>query len=368
MNTPPWARQAYNDWQSAIEATRQMQQVYNDWLSKIDRINILSEKENPQLQKLRAELGELLSIQVQFFQQITPWIDAKIQELRLEENHNVTFHVGTLLEKLNEMHLQIVSLEQRLSSTIRSKQPAPPETRKSELSSPPSPSEKDFRYHAFEQIFRQSSHELKQSLQRYIPVFSSSPEPLLDLGCGRGEFLQLMKDAGKQAYGVDISAYETEKLQESGLDAIAGDLLSHLKGLSNESIGGVFCAQVVEHLHPDEVYGMVSELFRVMKSNSPLVLETLNPLSVFSYHHLFFKDPTHVFPVHPDTLVFMMKYAGFRDVQMHSITPAADQQKLPEPRKEDFGAGGYEYLKSITSRINDFLYGSLEYYVLGFKR
>lgn len=124
---------------------------------------------------------------------------------------------------------------------------------------------------------------------------------------------------------------------------------------------------MIEHLHPDSVYRILSECYRGMKTDAPLVIETVNPLSVFAYHHLFFKDPTHVFPVHPDTLVFMLRYTGFRDIHTHLITPVPAQQKLPDPKKEDFSPAAYEYLKMITGRLNQLLYDSMEYYVVGIK-
>jgi SAM-dependent methyltransferase len=355
---PPWAKQAYDDWQSAIETTRRIQQDYNDWLAKLDQVRFAATPSEP----INEQLNRLLSLQIQYFQRITPWMDAKIQELRTEENHNVTYHVGSLLSQLNELQLQIAAVQRQVLSGLTTT--TPPEPGKI---APAQTTEKDFRYHAFEQIFRQPSEGLKEALRSYLPVFTNAPEPIVDLGCGRGEFLQLMKESGKNAYGVDFSQYEVEQLNASGLTAFAGDIQEHALKLEQESIGGVFCAQVVEHLQPDAVYRILSELHRAMKANAPLVIETVNPLSVFAYHHLFFKDPTHVFPVHPDTLVFMLRYTGFRDVQAHLITPVPVQQRLPEPRKEDFSPAAFEYLKTITNRLNDLLYDSLEYYVVGLK-
>ena len=359
MNIPPWAKQAHEDWQRAIESTKRIQQKYNEWLSKLDHFRF---SDSPP-QNIREELSELLSLQIQYFQQITPWIDAKIQELRSEEHHNVTYHVGDLITKLNELQMQMASLERQLRIGT---QPL----REEAVTATPqysAQSEKDFRYSTFEQIFRQPSAALKESLRRYIAIFTSGPEPVVDLGCGRGEFLELMRQAGKEAYGVDFNSHEVQRLNETGLKAVASDFQQHLQQLESESIGGVFSAQVVEHMHPDAVYDVLSELHRVMKPGAPLVMETLNPLSVFSYHHLFFKDPTHVFAVHPDTLMFMMRYTGFRDAELHLITPVPEQQKLPEPKKEDFEPPAYEYLKLITTRLNQFLYDSLEYYVIARK-
>ena len=399
MSVPPWARQAHDDWQSAIEATRRLQQVYNDWLAKIDRLHSLRtlDQSAPVLQKIQQEmnqiyaapnqqhvfnarsvhlvnelldylrstttqLSELLALQIQYFQQITPWMDAKVHELRSEENHNVTYHVGDIAKKLDDLQVQLASLESR----IRNSDTEGPSA--SAAGAPVAQRERDFRYHAFEQVFREPSERLKESLRRYLPTFLNAPEPVLDLGCGRGEFLQLMKESQKNAYGIDLSQYEVERLRAAGLEAAVADVFEHVQKLEESSTGGVFCAQVVEHLPPETVYSLLSYLHSAMKAGAPLVIETVNPLSVFGFHHLFFKDPTHIFPVHPDTLLFMLRYAGFKDVEAHLITPVAEQQKLPEPKKEDFEPAAYEYLKSMTGRLNNLLYDSLEYYVIGYKR
>ena len=396
-NIPLWARQAYNDWQSAIESTRRFQQIYNDWLSKLDQIQKISPLDTtvPVLQKLQKDLNELfqtdaqkefnartvhlvnelldylrastaqlshlLGLQMEYFRQITPWMDAKIHELRAEENHNVTFHVGDLIQKLNDLKLQIASVERQIR---KGSSPSIATTQTTE-----SPKvEKDFRYHTFEQIFRESSDRLKESLRRYLPMFADSPEPIVDLGCGRGEFLSLIQETGKSVYGIDFSELEIGRLKDAGYQAVSGDIQEYVRKLDPESIGGVFCAQVVEHLTPDSVYSILADAHRAMKPGSPIVIETVNPLSVFAYHHLFFKDPTHVFPVHPDTLAFMLRYTGFQDVQIHWITPVPEQEKIPEPRKEDFSPAGYEYVKALGTRLNQLLYDSLEYYAVGIRR
>jgi 2-polyprenyl-3-methyl-5-hydroxy-6-metoxy-1,4-benzoquinol methylase len=400
LAVPPWAKQAHDDWQAAIEATRRIQRIYNDWLSKIDPLHSVPaiDQSVPLLQKLQqdlnelyplpdqqqvfnaravhlvnevleylrsttAQLNKLLALQIQYFQQITPWMDAKIQELRMEENHNVTYHVGDIAKKLDDLQLQIAALEGQIRrsgadvpSAIAGETPAAPRR------------EKDFRYHAFEQIFREPSDRLKESLRRYLPYFVDAPEPILDLGCGRGEFLQLMKDSGKSAYGIDLSEYEVDRLRSTGLQATSTDIFEHVQHLQAASIGGVFCAQVVEHLAPETVYNLLSGLHHAMKAGAPLVMETVNPLSVFGFHNLFFKDPTHVFPVHPETLLFMTRYTGFKDVEAHLISPVPEQQRLPEPKKEDFEPAAYEYLKSVTGRLNQLLYDSLEYFVVGYKK
>ncbi len=201
MSIPAWAKQAHDDWQIAIEATLRVQQTYNDWLSKLDQIHFSSPHESEPLLKKVQDMGEqlnhLISLQIQYFQQITPWMDAKIQELRMEENHNVTYHVGDLVGKLNDLQMQIASVERQIRSGSAGGAPAVPRSSAGE-SAAVQQSEKDFRYHAFEQVFREAPERLKESLRRYLPLFANSPEPVVDLGCGRGEFLQLMKEARKE--------------------------------------------------------------------------------------------------------------------------------------------------------------------------
>jgi O-antigen chain-terminating methyltransferase len=223
-----------------------------------------------------------------------------------------------------------------------------------------------YRYHIFEEAFRGSYDQLKASLQKYVSYFQEAPEPILDAGCGRGEFLHLMKEFGKDAYGVDLNPYESEQLKSKGFHVVQADILSHLQMLENQSIGGVFCAQVVEHMHPDLVYSMLESFNRVMKPGAPLLIETVNPLSVFGYHHVYFKDPGHIFPVHPDTLIFMMRYSGFQRIQLQLITEVPSQQTLPYPKRETVSGELFQYLQKVVGQLNQLLYGSLEYYVIGY--
>jgi 2-polyprenyl-3-methyl-5-hydroxy-6-metoxy-1,4-benzoquinol methylase len=407
---PAWAVQAYEAWQSAIQATRELQQIYNEFLSRVDQFHAIPtlEESAPALEQIQrdlnqlydlsdarssaanllmksfldrqhefnastvhlvndmldylrkttARLSQLMAVQIQYFLQITPWMDAKVNELRLEENHNVTHHVGELLQKIELIH-QRLSWVETLAREAQSRQIVT-----QQMDVPPAAKEKDLRYHLFQQAFRASEPSIHEGMKRYLDLFASSPEPIVDIGCGRGEFLQLMKDAGKRAYGIDSSEYEVQRLKTAGFQVIAGDVLEHLEKLDSESIGGVFCSQVVEHLSPELVQRTLTMLSRVMKPGSPIVIETVNPLSVFGYHHVFFKDPTHIFPVHPETLIFMMRYSGFQEIKLQMITPVPEQQRLPLPKKENSSAELYDYLRTVTQQLNQLLYNSLEYYVV----
>jgi len=228
------------------------------------------------------------------------------------------------------------------------------------------PKTHDFRYVAFEEIFRGSSEWVTERLRKYAPYFVTAPEPILDIGCGRGEFLNMMKEIKKDAYGIEMNQYEVETLASKGFKVLAEPITAHLSKLEGDSVGSVFCAQGLEHLSPDAVYEMLSRLAVVMKSGACVLIETINPLSVFAYHHLYFKDPTHIFPVHPQTLSFFLRYAGFKNVEVHPITPVPEHEKLPPPDSADT-IESQRYLNFVAQRLNDLLYSNLEYYAVGYK-
>src|SRR5262249_6596392 len=102
----------------------------------------------------------------------------------------------------------------------------------------------------FSEVERGSRAEVMGKLEPYLPLFGAGG-PVVDLGCGRGEFLELARRAGLEAYGVDTDAESVRRCVEIGLDARRENLFDHLAGLADDSLGGVFCSQVVEHLPPD---------------------------------------------------------------------------------------------------------------------
>jgi len=160
--------------------------------------------------------------------------------------------------------------------------------------------------------------------------------------------LKLMKDAGKTAYGIEINQYDVQLIRKESLTVVNEDVLAHLQKLQPESLGGVFSAQVVEHLAPEKAYNMILRLHQVMKSGGRLVIETVNPLSFYAFHHMYLKDPTHVFPVHPETLAFFVKYAGFHDVRIESISPVPEKELLPGPGPEIQDAALHSYLSLVA--------------------
>lgn len=183
------------------------------------------------------------------------------------------------------------------------------------------------RYMCFEDAFRGSREEIAARQRDYLPYFEGASD-VLDMGCGRGEFLALLRDAGVTARGVDTNADAVERCREQGLEAARSDALAHLRPLADESLGGLFSAQVVEHLEADYLMQVLGEANRVLRPGARIVLETINPASWTAFFSAFVRDVTHRHPLHPDTLSYLLRASGFVDVTVDYRAPVPDAAKL----------------------------------------
>lgn len=197
----------------------------------------------------------------------------------------------------------------------------------------------------FASRFRGSEERIRELQRFYVPFFEGARE-VLDLGCGRGEFLEVMKEAGIPARGVDLSRESVELCRAKGLSAAQADLLEHLASLADASLGGIFCGQVVEHLEPARLPELVRLASRKLERGAALAIETPNPecLAIFATH--FFLDPTHTRPVPSSLLVFYLEEYGFGRIQVHRLSPALESMPslaaLPEDFRQAF-FGGLDY-------------------------
>ena len=226
----------------------------------------------------------------------------------------------------------------------------------------------DLDYYAFELIFRGSLAEVKNRMRVHVERFSGR-QNVLDLGCGRGEFLELMTEAGITARGVDIDAKMVDTCSARGLNVVQGEAIAYLSGLEDESIGGIFSAHLLEHL-PAGLQRRLIELCRMkLKRGGPVVFETPNPLSLASLPSQLTLDPTHEKLIHPHLLQFMLTSAGFERVELVPLQlwpPDAQLERIgPEA-----GPAQPEWMRAINrnfARLNQLLYGARDYAAAGWK-
>jgi O-antigen chain-terminating methyltransferase len=180
-------------------------------------------------------------------------------------------------------------------------------------------------YTAFEDRFRGSADELKELQRAYLPLFGDPGEyrRIVDIGCGRGEMLELFEEAGFQPVGVDTDVGMLALCRSKDLDVVEADAVLWLQSLEPESIDGIFSAQVIEHLPTEAVVGLVSAAHRALRPGAAMVLETIDPRSVFALCNWFYADLSHVRPVYPPTLAFLCEAAGFSSVEVLPRSPHA---------------------------------------------
>jgi 2-polyprenyl-3-methyl-5-hydroxy-6-metoxy-1,4-benzoquinol methylase len=197
----------------------------------------------------------------------------------------------------------------------------------------------------FAETFRGSEEDIRDRQRHYVLRFAGS-SPVLDLGCGRGEFLEAARDAGLAASGIDQSDECVALCRAKGLHAEKADLFAYLDALADRSLGGVYCSQVVEHIDPHHLPDLIAIMAKKLRSGALVAIETPNPecLAIFATH--FYIDPTHTRPVPPALLGFYLQEAGFGRVEVERLSPAVNTMpslaELPAAVREQF-FGGLDY-------------------------
>jgi O-antigen chain-terminating methyltransferase len=207
-----------------------------------------------------------------------------------------------------------------------------------------------FDYGRFAERFRGSEEYVRAGQQFYKPYFAGRSD-VLDIGCGRGEFLEMMREMGVPARGIDLGDESVALCRHKGLDAEKADLFEYLDALPEASLDGIFCSQVVEHIAPDRLPAMIRLAASRLRRGGVIAIETPNPecLAIFATH--FYLDPTHQRPVPHQLLAFYLEEFGMGNIDVRRLSPAVETmpslRSLPEDFREAF-FGGLDY--AITAR------------------
>jgi O-antigen chain-terminating methyltransferase len=228
-----------------------------------------------------------------------------------------------------------------------------------------------YKYVGFEDLFRGSQADVRQRQADYVDDFRGAAD-VLDIGCGRGEFLGLLRDAGIAARGIDSNHAMVQACRERGLAAEEADALAYLESLPDASLGGVFAAQVVEHLQPAYLVRLLETAWHKLRPGSKIVLETINPGSWIAFFESYIRDLTHEQPIHPDTLKYLLGASGFHDVEIRYRSPYPDAEKLqPAAAAEGDSRSLHEIVDTYNAnlgRLNALIFSHLDYAAVGERR
>lgn len=224
-------------------------------------------------------------------------------------------------------------------------------------------------YLALEERYRGTEEEIRERLAVYLPRLRElagrgRTVDLLDLGCGRGEALEVFAEAGLTVRGVDSSTEMVHRVREKNLDAVEGDLFTVLAGVDEESVAAVVSFHVVEHLPAVALDRLLRLAFRALIPGGLLILETPNPLSVVVAARSFWLDPTHERPVHPDSLALFAREAGFQSVERFDLRPFPPAERLPEIDLDGVAPDQREVADQVNrlrDRLDELLYGYQDY-------
>ncbi len=279
---------------------------------------------------------------VQVLQRITPFVDTKSRADAQTLNAAVSAMGDTLDKRWESMAVRernlrtAVGVAQQAALTVkreleRSLQSLPPGAAAPPGIPPPAESFTSrldaYKYVGFEDRFRGSRDAIRAGQESYLPLFEGRTA-ILDVGCGRGEFLDLLASRGVVGRGIDTNPEMVEVCQARGLNVVGADAVGYLSTLEDGSLGGIFSAQVVEHLQPSYLLRFLELAFHKLAPGGLLLLETLNPACWVAFFDSYIRDITHVWPLHPDTLKYLVTASGFPDVEVQFRAPVADEHKL----------------------------------------
>ncbi len=227
------------------------------------------------------------------------------------------------------------------------------------------PGSTDLDYLGFTERLGGTTEEVRERLRRYVPRFEGLSD-VIDAGCGRGEFLELLREAGVSAVGVDSDDAMAARCRELGLEAIQDDVLRFLQGRPGESQGGIFAAHLVEHLERTEIIELVRLAFRTLRPGGVLVIETVNPACLLTYT-TFYDDLTRVGPLPAPALKWLAEASGFEPAEIEYTSPVPPEHKLrPLPASAGDEAEVEAFNRGLAE-ANELLFGFQEYALVATK-
>lgn len=219
-------------------------------------------------------------------------------------------------------------------------------------------------YLDFENRFRGKREEIKKRQSIYLSVFSAlaPSDHILDLGCGRGEFLELLKENSMRGKGIDANPSMVSYCKDIGLDVEKANAIEHLSNIRDNTLGGVMASHLIEHLSIDDLITLAKACHEKLKPGGYLIFETPNPTCLTVFSGAFYVDPTHIRPVHPELARYVLEKAGFGNIETWFVNRSGDRLSLKDSLDKEL-----EFINENFRKLDSVLFGAPDYAVIARK-
>lgn len=353
--TPPrpdgWGSRVFGMIWPVLSPMFEKQMAFNAAIVEHLNRNVASHRETQAavaqaLGDMRAAFDALVlfeSLLVQFLQTITPLADTHYREI-----HDALAQLRSVTDVAQRTAMLAKREMERRAAPVAASGPST-----SSASAAPAADAGAFQYVGFEDRFRGSEEAIRARLADFVPYFEGQSN-VLDIGCGRGEFLDLLRERGISGQGLDLNPEMIEVCRSRGLQASVGDARAFLQQQPDESLGGIIAVQVIEHLEPSYLTQFLGLAFDKVRPGGRIILETINPTCWVAFFESFVRDLSHVKPIHPETLQYLLQASGFSSVDIVYRAPIAEAGRLRKvtPRPEHFGDTAPDQLTELVSSFN----------------
>ncbi|HEX8137158.1 MAG TPA: methyltransferase domain-containing protein [Pyrinomonadaceae bacterium] len=266
--------------------------------------------------------------------------------------------VGEVARTLQQTRMELVMQGRRLTMMLeeaRRRLPGDLAQAQLETFAREEPHVLDVLYASFEDHFRGSRQDIKERFRIYVPLLREAGlmTGILDIGCGRGEWLEVLAEEGFEARGVELNLAMVEQCRERKLDVVSGDAITYLQGLTDASLSAVTGFHFIEHVPFETLIKLLDETVRVVKPGGMVIFETPNPENVLVGSQYFYFDPTHRNPLPASVVQFLLESRGLTRVEVMRLHPAEHLRVEGEDE--------------LTERFNEYFFGPMDYAVTGRK-
>ena len=323
-------------------------------------IDVLNRVWNINLEREILSRNKLFAFVKKVIRKLTRWYIVPMMQDQITFNSYVVRNINNL-NKQNEKIRQILDeKDEKIRQILDEK-----DERIKKLEKIEKENNFDMDYLAFENKYRGSEKSIQKLQEKFVRLYAGK-DNILDIGCGRGEFIKTLLNVGKQyVFGMDINPQMVEKCKKEGLSVELKDGVNYLYDNDNLNLGGIFSSQVIEHLKPSQIVKLIKGAHKNLQEGSPLILETINPMALVTQTMAYTLDLTHRQYVHPFTIEMLLKEHGFKKVEFIYSSPV--DIEAPVLKDNDMDPKELEKYNEKIRRMHEMLFGYQDYAVIAWK-